>query len=229
MLTIVHLTAACGPAQQDVEAERSESIGETAENQGTGNCALVVAFGDSLFAGYELGPNEGFVPTLQRELRGEGIDASVHNAAVSGDTSAKGRQRLAFMLEGLERKPDLVLVELGANDMLRGLEPDKTRENLIAILDELQNREIDAMLVGMLSAPNMGADYAEAFNSIYPELATRYDIPLYPFVLDGVLGNPSLMLEDGVHPNQQGVELMVDRMTDDIAGNLPDCDEQGDG
>lgn len=169
----------------------------------------MVAFGDSLFAGYGLEQDEGLVPALERALKGGGVNARVVSAAVSGDTSAAGRQRLAFALDGLPRKPDLVLVGLGGNDMLRGLPPEQTRENLVAILDTLNAREIPAMLAGMRAPPNMGADYIAAFDRIYPDLAAEYDVPLYPFTLDGVIGNRALMLPDGIHPNPQGMDVIV--------------------
>lgn len=170
---------------------------------------LVVAFGDSLFAGYNLGLAEGFAPTLERALNKAGAKAQVVNAGVSGDTSAAGRARLAFTLDGLARKPDLVVLSLGGNDMLRGLSPEETRANLDAILAELKTRGIPAVLTGMLAAPNLGPDYAAAFNPIYPQLAKTYGVPLYPFLLDGVLGQRALQLPDGIHPNPKGVDVMV--------------------
>ncbi len=224
VLTIFQLCVACDSGTPGVETQNEESADELAKEETGASCALVVAFGDSLFAGYQLGPNEGFVPRLERELRTTGLDVAVHNAAVSGDTSAAGRQRLAFMLDGLERRPDLVLVELGANDMLRGLEPAQTRDNLTTVLEELDRRGIDAILVGMLAAPNMGDEYAEEFNAIYPALADRFDVPLYPFALEGVIGDPSLLLADGIHPNASGVDVMVDRLSDKVADNLKSCE-----
>lgn len=170
---------------------------------------LVVAFGDSLFAGYHLELAQGFAPTLERALDKVGEKAQVVNAGVSGDTTAAGRARLAFTLDGLARKPDLVVLSLGGNDMLRGLRPEETRANLDAILAELKTRGIPAVLTGMLAAPNLGPDYAAAFNPIYPQLAKAYGVPLYPFLLDGVLGQRALQLPDGIHPNPKGVDVMV--------------------
>ena len=181
---------------------------------------LVVAFGDSLYAGYGLTQDEGFAPELQRVLTERGRSVRVLNAGVSGDTTAAGRQRLAFTLDGLDRAPDLVIVGLGGNDMLRGLSPEQTRENLTAILDELEARDIDAMLTGMVAAPNLGADYADAFNPIYGELAAQYDAPLYPFFLDGVIQDPSLMLADGIHPTAEGIDLVVAQLTDMVEAEL---------
>ena len=173
---------------------------------------LVVAFGDSLYAGYNLGPNEGFAPVLQRALAQKGIKAHVVNAGVSGETTGDGLQRLAFTLDGLPRKPDLVLVGLGANDMLRGLDPAAARANLEAILTELKRRRIPAMLTGMMASRNMGPDYAATFDTIYPGLAKKYGVPLYPFFLDGVVGHRDLQLADGMHPNAQGVVTIVERV-----------------
>lgn len=220
---IFQLCVACGPAPEEGGAQQEGAPDEVSGGEAGESCALVVAFGDSLFAGYQLGATEGFVPRLQEELGQAGLDVDVHNAAVSGDTSAAGRQRLGFMLDGLKRKPDLLLLELGANDMLRGLEPAQTRANLTAILEELERRDIDAILVGMVAAPNLGDEYAAEFNPIYPDLASQFDVPLYPFVLEGVIGNPSLLLPDGIHPNAKGVELIVDGLSDEVADGLKDC------
>ncbi|MDF0545868.1 arylesterase [Sphingobium sp. H39-3-25] len=181
---------------------------------------LVVVFGDSLFAGYNLAQGEGFAPALERGLVARGVKARVFNAGVSGDTSAAGLARLGFTLDGLDRKPDLIIVGLGANDMLRGLSPEATRSNLDAILIELKKRGIPAMLAGMLAAPNMGRDYATAFNPIYPDLAKKYGLPLYPFFLDGVLGHRELMLPDGMHPNPAGVDAIVTRISPIVATDL---------
>jgi acyl-CoA thioesterase I len=180
-----------------------------------------VAFGDSLYAGYRLGPTEGLAPVLQAALKQSGINARVHNAGVSGDTTAAGKQRLNFVLDNLERKPDLVVVGLGGNDMLRGIKPKETRENLIAILDALDKRDIDVVLTGMLAAPNLGPDYARQFNPIYPELANRYDTPLMPFLLDGVVNSGGdLMLDDGIHPNARGIKRIIETLAPLVESEL---------
>jgi acyl-CoA thioesterase-1 len=170
---------------------------------------MVLAFGDSLMAGHQLGPNDGFVPQLQAALAKSAVPAIVHNAGVSGDTSAQGRARLAWVLASLKAKPDLAIVELGANDMLRGLDPLQARANLDAILAELQKRHIRVLLAGMIAAPNLGADYAAKFNGIYPALAKKYRVPLYPFFLAGVAGHRNRQIADGMHPNPQGVKIIV--------------------
>ena len=183
---------------------------------------LIVAFGDSLYAGYGLDRAEGFAPELEKSLDGQGLSVTVHNAGVSGDTTAAGLARLAFTLDGLPKKPDLVLVGLGGNDMLRGIGPEQTRANLDAILTELARRGIPAMLTGMLAAPNMGADYAAAFNPIYPDLARKYGVPLYPFFLDGVIANPQLMQSDSIHPNAAGVDIIIGKLAPEVAEALGD-------
>lgn len=226
-LALFHLLAGCGPATQPPTIAPTESAATPAAPAAPAPAAdarLVVAFGDSLFAGYNLAQNEGFAPTLERALAAAGKPARVFNAGVSGDTSAAGRQRLGFVLDGLDRKPDLVIVGLGANDMLRGLKPADTRANLDAILKALKQRGIPTMLTGMIAAPNMGADYAASFNAIYPDLASRYGAPLYPFFLDGVITNRALLLGDGIHPNKAGVETIVTRVAPLVAKTLPEKD-----
>lgn len=186
------------------------------------NARLVVVFGDSLYAGYGLDREEGLAPELEKALEGRGLSVSVHNAGVSGDTTAAGLARLNFALDGLPKKPDLVLVGLGGNDMLRGIGPEQTRANLDAILTELGRRQIPAMLTGMLAAPNLGADYSAAFNPIFPELARKHGVPLYPFFLDGVVGNAQLMLPDSIHPNAAGVDVVIGKLTPQVAQALGD-------
>lgn len=174
---------------------------------------LVVAFGDSLYAGYRLAPQEGLAPILQAALQADGINARVHNAGVSGDTSAAGKARLTFVLDSLDRKPDLVVLGLGGNDMLRGIKPAETKANMAAMMDELKRRDIPVVLTGMLAAPNLGADYVTAFNRIFPDLAEKYGVPLYPFFLDGVVTDSALMLPDNIHPNAKGVSRVVEGLS----------------
>jgi acyl-CoA thioesterase-1 len=169
----------------------------------------VVAFGDSLTAGYGLPNSDGFVPRLQAALTAKGIAVTIQNAGVSGDTAADGLARLDWSIpEGTQA----VLVELGANDMLRGKTPELTRRVLDQILQRLTDRHIAVLLCGMRAAPNLGADYARAFDSIYPELAAKYSALLYPFFLDGVAGDRSLTQPDGLHPNAKGVGVIVERI-----------------
>ena len=170
---------------------------------------LVLAFGDSLYAGYGLGKGESLPVRLEARLRDAGVNATVINAGVSGDTTAAGRQRLAFTLDSLKRAPDLVILGLGGNDALRQISPTETRANMIAMMDELDRRKIRVLLTGMRAPPNLGPDYAMAFEPIWPDLAKKYGAELYPFILDGVITDPALMQRDGVHPTAAGVERMA--------------------
>lgn len=212
---LCQITAACSPP----EAARRPGPAPAAEAPFAG--PVVVVFGDSLFAGYGLEPSQGFAPALERALARQGRPVRVINAGVSGDTTAAGLARLGFTLDGLQRKPDLVIVGLGANDMLRGLSPAQTRSNLEAILDELKRRGVPAALTTMMAAPNLGQDYARAFNPIYPELARERGVRAYPFFLDGVAGRPERLQPDGMHPNAAGVEVIAARMAPLVAGDLP--------
>ncbi len=157
--------------------------------------------GDSLTAGYGLKPNDSFPAQLQAALLKGGIPARVHNAGVSGDTSAAGRRRLAFVLAGLKAKPDLVILELGANDMLRGLKPEQTRANLDAILAELKKRGIRVIVAGMQASPNLGKTYQAQFDPIFANLAMKYGARLYPFFMKGVTPNRTLLIADQMHPD----------------------------
>ncbi|ESX50953.1 arylesterase [Mesorhizobium sp. C416B] len=169
----------------------------------------IVGFGDSLMAGFGLGPGDGFTDKLQAALRAKGHDVTVANAGVSGDTSSGGLARLDWSVPDGTR---LVILELGANDMLRGVSPSITEKNLDDMLAKLKARKIAVLLAGMRAAPNLGADYQNAFDAIYPKLAAKYDVPLYPFFLDGVAGQSGLQLEDGLHPNPKGIAAMVERI-----------------
>ena len=169
----------------------------------------ILAFGDSLTAGFGLGPGEGFVPQLERALAGEGIAAKVIDAGVSGDTTAGGLARLDWALGD---RPDLVILELGANDMLRGVDPAVTRANLDAMLAKLRASGTRVLLAGMRAAPNLGAEFGAEFEAIYAELAAKYEVPLYPFFLEGVATEPSLNQPDGLHPNVAGVAEIVRRI-----------------
>ena len=181
---------------------------------------LIWAFGDSLTAGYGLLPAQGFTTRLQQALRQSGVNATVRNGGVAGDTVAQARARLRWGLRGLGAKPDLVIVELGANDMLRGLPVDQARANLDAILAELQARHIKVLLAGMRAAPNMGPVYVRGFEGMYPDLARRYRVAFYPFFLDGVAGQRGLLQADGRHPNPRGVDIIVGRMLSSVRAAL---------
>lgn len=216
---IVHLATACSQGEAPPPPKQhAQSNANAAAPIADGK--LVVAFGDSLYAGYNLEQGKGLAPALERSLIAAGVKARVVNAGVSGDTTAAGLARLPFTLDGLPRKPDLILVGLGGNDMLRGLAPAETRKNLDAILVELKKRGIPILLTGMLASPNMGPDYAAAFNPIYPDLAKKYDAGLYPFMLNGVIGHRALLLEDGIHPNSKGVDTIVKGLEPLVAERL---------
>lgn len=177
----------------------------------------LLALGDSLTAGYNLPADASFPAQLERALREKGVQATVINAGVSGDTTAGGLARLDWALAD---KPSHALVALGANDMLRGLSPDEARTNLDKIITRLKQEKVKVMLVGMLAAPNLGAEYGRRFNAIFPDLAKKHEVPLYPFFLDEVANNPKLNMGDGIHPNREGVATMVRKMLPQILGFL---------
>ena len=176
---------------------------------GAASPVKIVALGDLLTAGYGLSDEDGFVPRLQAVLTAKGIGAEVSNAGVSGDTSSDGLARLDW---SVPPGTAAVIVELGANDMLRGIKPQITRDALDAILQRLTARHIAVLLCGMRAAPNLGADYGKAFEAIYPDLAAKYGTLFYPFFLDGVAGNLKLTQPDGMHPNPAGVGVIVERI-----------------
>jgi acyl-CoA thioesterase-1 len=166
----------------------------------------MVVLGDSLSAGLGLSANAAFPQRLQKTLESKGIKVDMVNAGVSGDTASGGRDRLDWSVpEGT----DVVIVELGANDALRGTDPAVTRAALSDILTRLKARKIAVLLCGMLAPPNYGSDYASRFNAIYPELARSFDVQLYPFFLDGVATDKKLNQADGIHPTAEGVDLIV--------------------
>lgn len=182
----------------------------------------ILALGDSLTAGYGLAAEAAFPARLEQALRAEGRDVRVINAGVSGDTTAGGLARLDWSLAD---KPDLAIVELGANDGLRGLDPKLTRANLDAILTRLEQRGIPVLLAGMLAPPNYGRDFEMAFKGVFASLATQHKVVFYPFFLDGIAGDPKLNLPDGLHPTPQGVDVIVSRILPSVRLLL----EQGKG
>ena len=169
----------------------------------------LMVYGDSLVAGYGLDAGLGFPEQLQSALTDSGRDIQVLNAGVSGDTTAGGLARLDWALAD---RPDAVIIVLGGNDLLRGLNPEQTRANLQAMLSRLRTDRIAVLLCGMLAPVNLGPDYRQQFDAIYPELAAEFDIDLYPFFLDGVALDPDLNLPDGLHPNPQGVAIITTRI-----------------
>ncbi|MFW5633693.1 MAG: arylesterase [Erythrobacter sp.] len=187
----------------------------------------ILAFGDSLFAGYGLEEGESYPARLEQALRAKGVNADIANAGVSGDTTAAGRQRLAFTLDGLEEKPDLLILELGGNDMLRGLSPAETRANLAAMLEELQARDIPVLLMGMRAPPNYGPDYQRDFDAIYADLAQEYGAELVPFWLASIYENPNLFQADRIHPTAQGIEELVEATLPQVRDALPEEEAEG--
>ncbi len=168
--------------------------------------ATILAFGDSLTAGYGLAEADGFVPRLNAALQNMGRHVTVINAGVSGETSAGGLARLDWALKD---RPSVMILELGANDMLRGIDPETTRTNLEAIVIKAKQSGVTIVLAGMAAAGNFGPEYKLAFDSIYPDLARRHDLILMPFFLEGVAADPSLNQADGLHPNDLGVSVIV--------------------
>lgn len=175
----------------------------------------IIAFGDSLTAGYGLDAKDAFPAQLEAALRAKGYDVAVVNAGVSGETASQGLARLAW---SVPQDADAVIVELGANDMLRGLDPEVTRDALARIATGLKARGLSVLLTGMRASYNLDADYRAKFDAIYPALAKRENLILYPFFLEGVAGTPRYTLPDGLHPNRDGVARIV-------AGILPKVEE----
>lgn len=169
----------------------------------------LVVLGDSLTAGYQLAPEEGFPEQLQKVLDARGHSVEVVNAGVSGDTSSGGLSRLDW---SVGTDVDAVIVELGANDALRGIKPELTRKNLDEITKRLRERGVEVLLAGMLAPRNLGPEYADAFDPIYSDLAKAHGALLYPFFLEGVALNPDLNLSDGMHPNADGVAVIVENI-----------------
>lgn len=180
----------------------------------------ILAYGDSLSAGYQLKPGEGFAPQLEAALKAKGHDVRVLMGAVSGDTTSQGRARIAWTLGGMKVKPDLVVLELGANDMLRGQSPATAKANLDAMIVDFQKRGSRVLLAGMLAQPNLGAAYVREFNAVYPALAKARGVGFYPFFMDGVAAVKGLQLADGLHPNPRGVKVIVQRILPSVEREL---------
>lgn len=170
----------------------------------------ILAFGDSLVAGWGLAEKDSFPAQLERALAARGRSVEIVDGGVSGDTSAGGLARLDWTVGGT--RPDAVIVELGANDGLRGLDPARTEANLEAVLEGLERRRLPVLFAGMLAPPNLGREYRAAFNAVFPRLAAEHDVIFYPFFLDGVAAKPGLNQGDGMHPNAAGVAVIVERI-----------------
>jgi acyl-CoA thioesterase I len=179
----------------------------------------IAMLGDSLTAGYGLKPDQAIPVRLQAALKAEGRDVTILNHGVSGDTSAGGLDRVDWMLAD---KPDIVMVELGANDALRAIDPATTERNIDAILAKLKDAKVAVWLIGMMAPRNLGPDYVKSFDGLYKKLADKYAIPLYPFILDGVAQDATLNQADGMHPNPEGVEVVVKHLLPFVNKNLDD-------
>jgi acyl-CoA thioesterase-1 len=184
----------------------------------------ILAFGDSLFAGYNLPEPDGYPEKLEAAMRAGGTNARVIDAGVPGDTSAAGLDRLDFVLEAQDTKPDLFLLELGGNDLLRGLSPEQTRANFDAMLTTLTEAEIPVLIMGMRSPPNYGPEYTAAFDSIYPDMAEKYGTGLIGFWLEDIYQRPELFLSDRIHATSEGVEVLVTSTIDEVTAALPSDD-----
>lgn len=186
-------------------------------------CRLAV-LGDSLASGYGLPIEDGFPARLEEALGAEGYACEVLDAGVSGDTSAGGVARLDWTLAD---QPTHVLVELGGNDALRGLPPEQMEANLDLIIERFQSEGVEVLLAGMLAPPNLGRDYGDAFAAVFPRVAERHDVLLYPFFLDGVAAERELNQPDGIHPNAEGVRVIVERILPTVTAWLDDTGAGG--
>lgn len=179
----------------------------------------ILALGDSLTAGYGLGPGEAFPNQLENAMKSAGFNVTVTNAGISGDTTAGGRSRLGWLFTDIP-KPDVVIVELGANDGLRAINPTSTHANLAAIIEESQAAGAVVLLAGMFAPPNLGREYEDSFNRVFPSLAEDYDVIFYPFFLDGVAGHTNLNQTDGVHPTPEDVGIIVENILPSVIAAL---------
>jgi acyl-CoA thioesterase-1 len=208
-------TSGCSDAtsapSSPMERGETSSDGELAPSGAAGREAatLVIVLGDSLSAGFQLASDDAFPARLERALQGEGRSVRVQNAGQSGDTSAGGLARLDWLLA---QRPDVLVLELGGNDGLRGLPVASTRKNLAAIVTRAQAAGVPVLLLGMRLPPNLGPEYTRDFAAIYPALAEQFDVPLVPFLLEGVAGRRDLNLPDGIHPNREGQRLVAENV-----------------
>lgn len=224
-LAALALLASCSKPAPPIPAEAATTSAATIESDAIpvmGPERRILAVGDSLFAGYGLTtPADSYPARLETALRARGVNARIANAGVSGDTSAAGAQRFAFVLKSQPAKPDLVIIEFGGNDLLRGLPPEQTRANLAAMLDVAKAQAVPVLLMGMLAPPNLGADFKVKFEPIYPDLAKQYGAKLVPFFLAPVMAKPDLIQADHIHPNARGVDEIVAATADMVKGALP--------
>lgn len=219
---LLPVIAAC--SQTDAPAAPAETATPAAQaprKEVAGPERRILAFGDSLFAGYGLDPSQAYPVRLEAAMRDAGINALVTNAAVSGETSAAGAARFAFALDAQKQKPDLILLELGGNDMLRGIAPAQTRANFDAMLGEAKKRGIPVLLMGMRAPPNYGPEYQSDFDALYGDLAKKYGVAVIPFWLESIYDKPKLFQADRIHPTIEGIDLLVEDTLDDVQAALP--------
>ena len=220
--------AACGqsadPAPQPRETAPVAANDDTPQIPVSGPERRILAFGDSLFAGYGVGTENSYPAKLETALRARGIDARIVNAGVSGDTSGAGRQRLPFVLDK-QQNIDLVILELGGNDLLRGIPPAETRANFEAMLSELRDRGIPVLLMGMRAPPNYGPEFQRDFDALYGDLAQEYGADLIPFWLETVYQRPDLFQDDRIHPTEEGLQVLANDTVAQVAKALPEPEE----
>ena len=221
----VLLLAACSPdaAPEAPAREVAGNAGASAAEQPVmGPERRILAFGNSLFAGYNVAARDSYPAKLEAALRARGVNARVVNAGVSGDTSAAGLQRLAFTLDAQEETPELVILELGGNDLLRQISPAETRSNFEAMLDILTERDIPVLLMGMRAPPNYGPEFQQQFDRLYRDLAGEYGAALVPFFLESIYQDQSLFQSDRIHPTEEGIETLVGATVDEVEEALPE-------
>lgn len=217
--------AACGgnaPAEEAADTGSDINAAEAPLVPVMGPQRDILAFGNSLFAGYNVDKEDSYPAKLQNALRANGVNARVSNAGISGDTSAAGLQRFAFTLNAQDYEPDLVIIELGGNDLLRGLSPDQTRANIAAMIEEAQKRGIRVLLMGMRAPPNYGPEYQAEFDALYNDLAREYGTALVPFWLESIYQDPTLFQSDRIHPTEIGIETLVAATVDEVRSALPE-------
>jgi len=218
------MVSACGDAAQDAApAAEVAADGEPAlpAIPVMGPERKIIAFGDSLFAGYNLDPRDSYPEKLENALRAKGLNADVINAGISGDTTQAGLNRLEFTLAAQDTPPALLILELGGNDLLRGLSPQETKANLANMLTVLQAQKVPVLLMGMRAPPNYGPEFQAEFDALYRDLAKEYGAALIPFWLEDIYRDPSLFQADRIHPTADGIERLVAATLSDVEGALP--------
>ena len=224
IIPLLMALTACG--QSADPAPQPRETAPVAANDGTPQIPVsgperrILAFGDSLFAGYGVGTENSYPAKLETALRARGIDARIVNAGVSGDTSGAGRQRLPFVLDK-QQNIDLVILELGGNDLLRGIPPSETRANFEAMLSELRDRGIPVLLMGMRAPPNYGPEFQRDFDALYGDLAQEYGADLIPFWLETVYQRPELFQNDRIHPTEEGLQVLANDTVAEVVEALP--------